>query len=76
MSDWLWLLVIGGGLYLLSKSGEETVGSPSASGLGVGGSPRRGVPKTEAERLASHRARYGESSLPPRGTGLYRQSLI
>lgn len=29
-----------------------------------------GQPKTEAERLASHEAQYGNSSLPTRGTGL------
>jgi len=70
MKDWVWLLLIGAGLYFLSKS--ETTGSPSLSGLGVGGSPRRGIPKTEAERLATHKARYGESTLPDRGTGLGR----
>ena len=29
-----------------------------------------GVPKTEAERQATHYARYGTTTLPPRGTGL------
>lgn len=29
-----------------------------------------GVPKTEAERLATHSAIYGTIDLPPRGTGL------
>lgn len=28
-----------------------------------------GVPKTEAERLASHSAIYGTTNVPPRGTG-------
>ncbi|MDD3492304.1 MAG: hypothetical protein PHU95_02245 [Candidatus Thermoplasmatota archaeon] len=27
-------------------------------------------PKTEEERLITHAGRYGETSLPPRGTGL------
>jgi len=30
MKDWVWLLLIGAGLYFLSKS--ETTGSPSLSG--------------------------------------------
>jgi len=75
MKDWIWLLLIGAGLYFLSKQGS-TFGSPEVSGLGVGGRPRAGRPKTEEERLATHRARYGEESLPPRGTGLYRQGLL
>ena len=29
-----------------------------------------GVPKTEAERLATHSAIYGTTDLPPRGTGV------
>ena len=36
------------------------------------GKPRNGVPKTEEERLATHRQLYGDDNLPPRGTGLYR----
>lgn len=40
------------------------------SGLGAGGEPRKGQPKTEEERRATHLARYGEEKLPPRGTGL------
>jgi len=31
---------------------------------------RRGKPKTEAERRATHRALYGTNKLPPRGFGL------
>jgi len=42
-------------------------------GLGVGGRGRGGRPKTNAERRATHRARYGTSNLPPRGTGLRRR---
>ena len=34
-----------------------------------------GIPRTEAERMAQHYARYGNTSLPPRGTGLVRQQL-
>lgn len=44
----------------------------ASTGLGVGGAPRRGQPKTEAERLAIHQSRYGTTQLPPRGTGLAR----
>jgi len=42
----------------LKEKGELT-------GLGVGGKPRAGEPKTEEERQATH-----EGTLPPRGTGL------
>jgi len=42
-------------------------------GRGVGGSPRRGKPKTDAERLIEHKRRTGSSKLPPRGTGLKRK---
>lgn len=42
----------------------------ASSGLGLFGIPRRGQPKTEAERLASHQSRYGTTQLPQRGTGL------
>jgi len=75
MKDWVWLLLIGAGLYFLSKQGS-TFGSPEVSGLGVGGRPRAGRPKSEAERLATHKARFPGESLPPRGTGLYRQGIL
>lgn len=42
----------------------------SESGLGVGGAPRKGKPKTEKERKKEHIRRYGIEELPPRGTGL------
>jgi len=45
------------------------------SGLGVGGRPRMGRPKTDAERRKTHRKRFGTSKLPPRGTGLRRYLL-
>ena len=41
-------------------------------GLGVGGGRRFGRPKTDAERRATHKARFGTTKLPPRGTGLGR----
>lgn len=67
--QWLWLLAIGiGGLYLYSKRQKS---SPSQlSGLGIGGAPRRGMPRTEAERQNMHESRFGPGPLPPRGTGL------
>jgi len=43
------------------------------SGLGVGGAPRKGKPKTEEERKEEHIRRYGTEKLPPRGTGLKKQ---
>lgn len=42
----------------------------SESGLGVGGSPRKGKPKTDEERREQHIKQYGTEELPPRGTGL------
>jgi len=46
------------------------------SGIGVGGAPRRGKPKTEEERKTEHIRRYGTGELPPRGTGLEKQKLL
>jgi len=42
----------------------------ASTGLGSSGIPRRGQPKTEEERLATHQEKYGSSKLPPRGSGL------
>jgi len=42
----------------------------ASAGLGSSGIPRRGKPKTEPERLATHQEKYDSSKLPPRGTGL------
>ncbi|MBA7611728.1 hypothetical protein ES703_18957 [subsurface metagenome] len=39
------------------------------SGLGVGGEPRYGQPKTEAEREATHEARFSTTKTPERGSG-------
>ena len=36
------------------------------------GARRFGRPRTNAERRVRHKARYGSSKLPPRGTGLGR----
>lgn len=44
----------------------------ASAGLGLFGIARKGQPKTEAERLATHQSRYGTTQLPPRGTGLSR----
>ena len=43
--------------------------SDPTSGLGVGGEPRYGQPKTEAERAAEHEAKFGTKETPERGTG-------
>ena len=41
------------------------------------GQPRRGNPKTDAERRATHKAVYGgNSKLHPRGTGLARMEVL
>lgn len=54
------------------KTGGETMSNEhiSDTGLGVGGAPRKGVPKTEKERKEEHIRRYGTEELPPRGSGL------
>ena len=53
---------------------QETTYIPK-TGMGIGGSPRFGRPKTEAERRATHKALFGDGELPPRGTGLKRRGL-
>jgi len=60
--------------YALGKGKAKT--TSEVSGIGAGGSPRFGRPKTEEERLATHRALYGEETLPPRGTGLKRRGIV
>ena len=45
-------------------------------GLGIGGRPRRGQRKTNAERLREHKQRTGSNKLPPRGTALRRKKEI
>ena len=63
------------------KGGGEPVAGEvhhlTRSGLGVSGRPRRGRPKTEAERRATHRLLHrGRGKLPPRGTGLKRRGYL
>mgnify|MGYP000689843774 CR=1 FL=1 len=70
---WGWLL-IAAGIYALTKkkstqSSGEAHGAP-LSGLGVGGQPRLGRPKTDEERRKTHRQKYGTDEIPPRGTGV------
>jgi len=42
------------------------------SGIGIGGAPRRGRPKTDAQRRLSH----GPGKLPSRGAGLKKQGTV
>lgn len=62
-----WWVIAGVALYFVLKPRLSGV-----SGLGVGGRPRMGRPKTEAERAAEHARRFG-GPLPPRGTGIRRR---
>lgn len=71
--NWLLYLAIGGLAYYLLKKKSSPTGSPGLTGLGVGGQPRIGHPKTEQERMGTHYAMYGTVDLPPRGTGIARQ---
>jgi hypothetical protein len=47
--------------------------SEIATGIGIGGAPRMGHPKTNAQRRATHKARYGNTNIPARGMGIKRQ---
>ena len=78
--NWKKILMYGaigyGIYYFIKKRGSASALSglgvaSSLSGLGVGGRPRRGIPKTDAERRATHSSLYGIGVLPPRGTGLF-----
>jgi len=55
------LRTVGDGMYGLGQARSGTIEN---------GFRRLGVPKTEAERVATHMARYGTANLPVRGTGL------
>jgi len=65
--------LIGYVLYKIFTEEKETSGIGEMTGLGAAGIPRRGKPKTEEERMATHMARFGNTELPPRGTGLRRR---
>jgi len=65
-------VALGAGIYFLVKKKGSSYGSPSESGIGIGGVGRAGYPKTNVERSATHKAKYGISELPTRGTGLTR----
>ena len=65
-----WWWIVGGvvGLYFLFRKG---IGTPETeTGIGIGGSPRRGMPKSEGERRRGHQLSFGSKKVPPRGTGL------
>lgn len=69
------LVAAGAGIIGYFIGGERvkiTFGSAARTGLGATGVPRLGQPKGRAERLATHKALYGTSELPERGTGLSR----
>lgn len=66
-------LLLLGALAVVGYLVYKNISKSSASGLGLGGRGRAGMPKTEAERVATHLSRYGTTQLPPRGTGLLRR---
>jgi len=71
-----WGILLAGGYYFLKKKGMLPKLSgvcPSCDGLGTGGQPRAGNPKSEAERQVTHKARFGEDLLPDRGAGLKKR---
>lgn len=63
--------------YDLITQPQSLGGAPAKSGTIVyNGAVQSGVPKTEAERMATHYARYGTTNLPPRGTGFAGQQKL
>lgn len=56
-----------------ARIGSDRIKEEHISGIGVGGAPRKGKPKTEEERKEEHIRQYGTKELPPRGTGLKKQ---
>jgi len=66
--------------YVKSRGGDnpmtERIKEERISGIGVGGAPRKGKPKTKKKRKEEHIKRYGSEELPPRGTGLENHKLI
>lgn len=61
------LRTVGDGMYGLGQARSGTIEN---------GFRRLGVPKTEAQRVATHMARYGNANLPPRGAGLVGQQKL
>jgi len=57
-------------------SGVSDYSDLLTTGIGIGGRPRFGRPKTDEERKLTHHLRYGTTDLPPRGTGLLRRGLV
>lgn len=53
-----------------STPGNPQNGLPKSNPGGTSTQRRYGIPKTDAERQATHYARYGTTNLPVRGTGL------
>ncbi|HDD44595.1 MAG TPA: hypothetical protein ENG63_07035 [Candidatus Desulfofervidus auxilii] len=62
------LALLGLGMWYFMK--KET--ASETTGLGIGGRPRFGRPRSEAERRLMHRRRFGTEKLSPRGTGIRR----
>ena len=59
--------------FMLSGTGNTDL---LTTGIGIGGRPRFGRPKTDEERRLTHYLRYETTDLPPRGTGLLRRGLV
>jgi|GEM_PF-5250773 len=60
------------GFFIGEQRIKISFGSSKRTGLGATEVPRLGQPKTRAQRLATHKAKYGSSELPFRGSGLSR----
>lgn len=70
---WWHIALAGAAIYFLTKRGEtKSIAGSIGTGMGVGGSPRFGMPKTERERMEEHALRFG-TPLPQRGTGIARR---
>ena len=55
-----------------TKFMQQRSGFPLQNPIGDAMPRRYGKPRTNAERRKRHKAKYGTSKLPPRGTGLGR----
>lgn len=71
--------IAAGAYYLLKKTdilarlGQVCCPDVESSGLGVGGEPRSGQPKTEEERRKSHKERFSNEPPADRGAGWRRR---
>jgi len=62
--------------WTMKKARAWIAAHKKSDGLGTRGKPRKGKPKTSEERKKTHKAKFGTSKLPKRGTGLNRYDSV